>query len=86
MNYYDDVGPVNIPPKAVIKLDLHDGSWNQNGELDFIWKTKKVYLTYLDEKNKMKRKLIQAEDYKNYFVNHRLIGYDNGQAESADGE
>lgn len=26
MVFYDDVEPINIPPKAVIKLDLHDGA------------------------------------------------------------
>ena len=41
MVFYDDVKPINIPPKAVIKLDLHNGSWNKGGELDYIWRTKK---------------------------------------------
>lgn len=31
MVFYDDVKPINIPPKAVIKLDLHNGSWNKEG-------------------------------------------------------
>lgn len=70
MVFYDDVEPINIPPKAVIKLDLHNGAWDKDGELDFIWKTKKVYLVYTDEKNKTRRILIKSEDYKNYFNNH----------------
>lgn len=70
MIFYDDVGPLNIPPKAVIKLDLHNGVWDKDGKLDFIWKTKKVYLIYNDDKNKLKRILIKTEDYENYFVNH----------------
>ena len=65
--YYDKVEPINIPPKAVMKLDLHDGVWDKDGKLDFIWKTKKVYLVYADEKNKVRRKLIKTEDYENYF-------------------
>lgn len=69
--FYDDVKPINIPPKAVIKLDLHNGSWNKEGEFDYIWKTKKVYLVYNDEKDKTKRILIKIEDYKNYFINHK---------------
>lgn len=68
--FYDKVGPINIPPKAVIKLNLHDGVWNENGKLDFIWKSKKIYLVYTDEKNKIRRKLIKTENYENYFNNH----------------
>lgn len=66
---YNDVEPINIPPKAVIKLNLHEGAWNKDGKLDFIWKTKKIYLVYTNEKNKIKRILIKEEDYSNYFEN-----------------
>lgn len=76
--FYDDVEPINIPPKAVIKLDLHNGSWNKEGELDYIWKTKKVYLIYNDEKNKTKRIFIKSEDYENYFINHKPEEKENG--------
>lgn len=68
--FYDKVEPINIPPKAVIKLNLHDGVWNENEKLDFIWKSKKIFLKYTDEKNKIRRKLIKTEDYENYFNNH----------------
>lgn len=68
--FYDKVGPVNIPPKAVIKLNLHDGTWSENGKLNFIWKSKKIYLIYTDERNKLRRKLIKTENYENYFNNH----------------
>lgn len=78
MVFYDDVKPINIPPKAVIKLDLHNGSWNKDGELDYIWKTKKVYLIYNDEKNKIKKIFIKSEDYENYFINHKLEEKENG--------
>lgn len=84
MVFYDDVEPINIPPKAVIKLDLHNGSWDKDGELDYIWKTKKVYLLYTDEKNKMKRMLIKTEDYEKYFINHKSEEKENGQTQDAD--
>ena len=71
MEFYDDVEPINIPPKAVKKLDLHNGSWDKDGKLDYIWKTKKVYLVYTDEKNKTKRILLKSEDYEKYFINHK---------------
>lgn len=77
-NFYDKVEPINIPPKAVIKLDLHDYVWDKDGALDFIWKTKKVYLVYTDEKNKTRRMLIKAEDYENYFKNHISEEKENG--------
>lgn len=86
MVFYDDVKPINIPPKAVIKLDLNNVSWNKEGELDYIWKTKKVYLIYNDEKNKTKRIFIKSEDYENYFINHKLEDEDNGQVKDADGK
>ena len=78
MVYYDDVEPVNIPPKVVIKLDLHKGAWDKDGELDFIWKTKKIYLVYIDEKNKTRRILIKSEDYENYYKNHISEEKENG--------
>lgn len=78
MTFYDKVEPINISPKVVIKLNLRYGVWNTDDELDFIWKTKKVYLVYLDEKNKNRRKLIKTEDYENYFNNHKLEDKDNG--------
>lgn len=78
MVFYDKVEPINIPPKAVIKLDLHDGAWDKDGKLDFIWKSKKVFLVYTDEKNRVRRKLIKAEDYENYFNNHKQEDKDNG--------
>ena len=75
---YDKVGPINVPPKTVISLVLHDGTWNQNGELDFIWGTKRVYLTYMDEKNKICRKLMKDENYDNYFTTHKREELENG--------
>jgi hypothetical protein len=70
VSFYDDIVPVNIPPKTIIQLKLHDGSWHQNGGLDFIWKTNKIYITYIDEKNKIKKLAIKSEDYSCYFENH----------------
>lgn len=68
---YDKVGPINVPPKAVMKLELHAGIWNSDNEADAILKAKKVYLQYMDEKNRRRKKLIKKEDYANYFSNHK---------------
>ena len=69
--FYDEVGPINIPPKSIIQLNLHRGAWRSEGGLDFIWNTKKVYLSYTDEKNKRRKVKIKAEDYSKYFENHK---------------
>jgi len=62
---------MNIPPKTIIQLKLHDGSWHQNGGLDYIWKTKKIYLTYLNENNKIMKVVIKSGDYNCYFENRK---------------
>ena len=69
--FYDEVSPINIPPKSILQLNLHNGAWHQNGGLDFVWKTKKVYMTYIDEKNKLRKISIKSEDYSSYFDNHK---------------
>lgn len=77
MIFYEKVEPINIPPKTIVKLNLHEGDWEQDG-LDYLWKTKKVYLVYSDEKNKIRRIRIKTEDYENYFDNYKLEDKDNG--------
>ena len=66
-NNYDNIGPVNIPPKTIIQLNLHDNLNSENGDIDKIWKTKKIYMKYIDEKNKIKKVAIKSEDYGRYF-------------------
>lgn len=78
VRFYDKVGPINIPPKSIVQLNLHSGAWHNEGGLDFIWKTKKVYLTYTDEKNKCRKVKIKAEDYCKYFENHKPEEAENG--------
>lgn len=68
---YDKVGVINIPPKSVITLALHNNVWNKNDELDFIFKSKKIYLAYTDEKNKVRRKLLKIINYENRFTAHK---------------
>lgn len=68
ITFYDEITPINIPPKTIVKINLHEGDWEGDG-LEYLWKTRKVYLIYLDEKNKLRRKLVHMEDYENYFDN-----------------
>ena len=68
MSFYDNILPMNIPPKSILQLHVHDGEWNQDHKMDFIWKTEKVFLVYKDMKNKDCRFLIKNEKYADYFV------------------
>lgn len=63
----DNISPVNIPPKTIIQLKLRDDFNNENAVLNNIWKTKKIYMKYINEKNKIKKVTIKSEDYGCYF-------------------
>jgi len=71
LSFYDDILPMNFPPKSILQLHLHDGEWNQEHKMDFIWKTEKVFLVYKDMKNKEHRFLIKAEKYNNHFADKK---------------
>jgi len=71
MSFYDDLLPVNIPPKSVIQLHLHDGTWNKDGTMDYIWNTQKVWFVYKDTKDKEQRFLIKTEKYSDFFQVHK---------------
>ena len=76
---YDAISPINIPPKSIIQLNLHDSVWTLYERLDFIWNTKKVYMTYTDEKNKLRKVNIKTEIYSEYFNNHKAEENKDGQ-------
>ena len=68
-----DISPVNIPPQTVEQLKLYGRIVkDENQSLDFIWDTKKVYLTYLNSKGKRKRILLHTESYCNRFKNQKV--------------
>ena len=75
--FYDEIAPINIPPKSITQLNLHNGASHQNDGLDFIWKTKKIYMTYTNEKNKLCKIHIKSEDYSSYFENHKVENVSN---------
>ena len=77
-SFYDKISPINVPPKTIIQIKLSDGENSNDNGLDFIWKTKKVYLTYINEKNKKKKVNIKSESYRDYFKNHISEDIDNG--------
>ena len=71
--FYDEIAPINIPPKSIIQLNLHNSKHLENKDFDSIWKTQKIYLTYTNEKNKLKKTNIKFEQFSNYFENHKKV-------------
>lgn len=71
LRHYDKICPINVLPKNVIRLELHNGIWLKEKKFDFIWDTQKIYLTYIDEKNNLKKVPIRSEAYQDYFKNHK---------------
>ena len=69
MSFYDDILPLNIPPKSILQLHLHDGEWDEDYKMDFIWNSEKVYLVYKDTKNKEQRFLLKTEKYSEHVKN-----------------
>lgn len=69
LTHYKKVAPINIPPQSVIQVKLCDGLWRKEGNMDFIWDTNKIYLTYLNSKGKKKRVLLHTESYCDRFKN-----------------
>ncbi len=65
-----EILPVNIPPKSIMHIELHNWLSKSDGTLDNIWNTTHIYLKYINEKNRKKKILIRKEKYKDYFINH----------------
>ena len=63
----DTVGPINIPPKSIVTVDLHYGEWDENKSIENYWKVNKIFLRYTDEKNKVKKIPISSKNYADYF-------------------
>lgn len=72
MVFYDDVSVVNIPAKMVIKLNLHNGYWEDKKKsddiLELLWKVDTIYMQYTDENNKNKKIVLKKDKYIDYFA------------------
>ena len=68
---YDKVLPQTIPAKSVFHISLRGGKWKSDTEDLYIWSVKRVYLEYINDKNRKKRVLLYCDDYSRYFENHR---------------
>lgn len=66
---YQKVGPINIPPKCVITVDLRYGEWDKDDSCMKYWNINNIFLRYTDKKNKLKKITICRKNYANYFLN-----------------
>ena len=76
--YFDNIGPLTIGAKSAVRIKIRDSEQNGEGRDSFIWKTKRIYLTYRNEKNRLKRVLIHEEDYSKRFDNYTEEEQGNG--------
>ena len=66
---YDDLKAINIAPKTVLTLDLHNGFWaKEDDNFSLLWKTDNVYLRYKNEKNQNKKVKINKKVYGKHFL------------------
>lgn len=78
ISFYDDLGPITVPAKSVLQINLHNGKWKKDNNPLFIGEAKKVFLEYRNNKNRKKRILLKQEDYNRYFENHPQEDKENG--------
>ena len=50
--YFDDIGPKNISPKTVGRIEMHGGWWKKDEPFDPALNATEIYLRYHDENNK----------------------------------
>lgn len=60
--HYDNILPINIPPKSIIHIELQNWLSKSDDSLRHIWNTTRVYLKYTNEKNRKKKILIKKEN------------------------
>lgn len=69
---YDKIEPINISPKTVMKLSLHNGRWDKDNDLNFLWKVNKIFIRYTNEKNKIKTIKIKHGKLEDYLVKYDM--------------
>ena len=86
LSYYDEITPVTICAKSAVRIKIRNSEQSGEGKDSFIWKTKKIYLTYRNEKNRVKRVLIHEEDYSKRLDKYTKEEAGNGKTENAQPE
>ena len=65
LSFYDEVGPLNIPPKSVLTMKLHGGMWDKDERFHALWNATEIVLVYKDARGKDRqafRKRISMDD------------------------
>ena len=79
--HYDGLGVLNIPPKSVVTISIHNGLWDRDGKdgtLDFLWKANVIKIRYKNEKNRIKTKKVNKVDFLNHFKKKNTEDKSNG--------
>ena len=72
---YQHLNVLNISPKSVISISFHDGIWyneSKDVNIDFLWKTKSIYIKYEDEKGETKSFKIKDVDFISSFSENEV--------------
>ena len=69
MVWYNNVSPMNIPPKSIGVLRLHGGFYPKNKSLEYVYEADSVVLQYTNENNKIKKVFLKRINPTNYFEN-----------------
>jgi len=67
---YDDIQPITVPAKSVLRLNLHGGINQSESTFPRIWDSQKIKLSYCKKSKREKHILIRKENYANYFEKH----------------
>lgn len=67
---YDDIQPITVPAKSVMRLNLHGGINQSESIFPRIWDSNKIKLSYCKKSKKEKHILIRKENYAYYYENH----------------
>lgn len=86
LSFYDEIAPITIGARSVIQITIRNSEQNGTGIDSFIWKTKRIYLTYRNEKNRQKRVLIHEEDYSKRLDKYTKEEPESGKTENAQPE
>lgn len=70
---YNELELINIPPKTAMKLSVQNSRRDRdNGELDFLWESNKIFIRYTNEKNKTKTIKIKHGKLEDYLIKYDI--------------
>ncbi len=81
--FYNEITPITVSAKSAVRIKIRNSEQSGEGRESFIWNTKRIYLTYRNEKNRLKRVLIHEEDYSKRLDNFTKEEQECGKTENA---